>query len=74
LCHEPRLLVGLQPDVILTGGPLQLDARSGPPSGADELFTPYQPVQLPNTGTLAAFDISFVKPKLRTLRLRLQGL
>jgi hypothetical protein len=37
------------------------------PSGADELFTPYQPVQLPNTGTLAAFDISFVNPELRTL-------
>jgi hypothetical protein len=37
------------------------------PSGADELFIPYQPVSLPNNGVLAAFDISFVKPKLRTL-------
>src|SRR5271166_1020766 len=37
------------------------------PSGADELFIPYQAVSLPNAGILGAFDISFVNPKLRTL-------
>jgi hypothetical protein len=37
------------------------------PSGADELFIPYQAVSLPNAGVLGAFDISFVNPKLRTL-------
>jgi hypothetical protein len=30
------------------------------PSGADELFIPYQAVSLPNAGILGAFDISFV--------------
>ena len=37
------------------------------PSAADEQFIPYQAVQLPDTGVLGAFDISFVNPALRTL-------
>jgi hypothetical protein len=36
------------------------------PSSADEQFIPYQAVQLPDGGTLEAFDISFVNPALRT--------
>jgi hypothetical protein len=54
-------------NLTATGFAGALLAMAMTPSGADELFTPYQPVQLPNTGTLAAFDISFVKSKLRTL-------
>jgi hypothetical protein len=50
-----------------TGFAGALLAMAVTPSGADELFIPYQPVSLPNNGVLAAFDISFVKPKLRTL-------
>jgi hypothetical protein len=37
------------------------------PSAADEQFIPYQAVQLPDAGVLAAFDISFVDPLSRTL-------
>jgi hypothetical protein len=37
------------------------------PSAADELFIPYQAVQLPDAGVLGAFDISFVDPESRTL-------
>jgi hypothetical protein len=37
------------------------------PSAADELFIPYQAVQLPDAGVLGAFDISFVDPASRTL-------
>jgi len=51
----------------LTGFAGALLAMAMTPSVADELFVPYQPVQLPNGGTLAAFDISFVNPNLRTL-------
>jgi hypothetical protein len=37
------------------------------PSAAEEQFIPYQAVQLPDSGVLGAFDISFVNPALRTL-------
>jgi hypothetical protein len=37
------------------------------PAAADEQFIPYQAVQLPDSGVLGAFDISFVNPALRTL-------
>jgi hypothetical protein len=39
------------------------------PSAAQELFIPFQAVQLPDGGTLEAFDISFVNPALRTYSL-----
>jgi hypothetical protein len=39
------------------------------PSSAQEDFIPYQAVQLPDGGTLEAFDISFVNPALRTYSL-----
>ena len=54
-------------NLTATGFAGALLAMAVTPSGADELFTPYQSVQLPNTGALEAFDISFVKSKLRTL-------
>jgi hypothetical protein len=54
-------------NLTATGFAGALLAMAVTPSGADELFIPYQPVSLPNTGTLAAFDISFVNKKLRTL-------
>jgi len=50
-----------------TGFAGALFALAVTPSAADELFIPYQAVQLPNNGVLGAFDISFVNPKLRTL-------
>jgi hypothetical protein len=37
------------------------------PAAADEQFIPYQAVQLPDSGVLGAFDISFVNPALRAL-------
>jgi hypothetical protein len=54
-------------NLTATGFAGALLAMAVTPSGADELFTPYQSVQLPNTGALEAFDISFVRSKLRTL-------
>jgi hypothetical protein len=54
-------------NLTATGFAGALLAMAVTPSGADELFIPYQAVSLPNTGVLAAFDISFVNPKLRTL-------
>jgi hypothetical protein len=39
------------------------------PSAAQEDFIPFQAVQLPDGGTLEAFDISFVNPALRTYAL-----
>jgi hypothetical protein len=54
-------------NLTATGFAGALLAMAVTPSGADELFIPYQAVSLPNAGVLGAFDISFVNPKLRTL-------
>jgi hypothetical protein len=54
-------------NLTATGFAGALFAMAVTPSTADELFIPYQAVQLPNGGVLGAFDISFVNPKLRTL-------
>jgi hypothetical protein len=52
-----------------TGFAGALLAMAVTPSSAQEDFIPFQPVQLPDGGTLEAFDISFVNPTLRTYAL-----
>jgi hypothetical protein len=53
-------------NLTATGFAGALLAMAVAPSAAQELFIPYQAVQLPDGGTLEAFDISFVNPALRT--------
>jgi hypothetical protein len=52
-------------NLTATGFAGALLAMAVTPSAAQE-FIPYQAVQLPDAGTLEAFDISFVDPALRT--------
>jgi hypothetical protein len=54
-------------NLTATGFAGALLATAVMPSAADEQFIPYQAVQLPNAGVLAAFDISWVDAASRTL-------
>jgi hypothetical protein len=56
-------------NLTATGFAGALLAMAVTPSAAQELFIPFQAVQLPDGGTLEAFDISFVNPALRTYSL-----
>jgi hypothetical protein len=56
-------------NLTATGFAGALLAMAVTPSSAQEDFIPFQPVQLPDNGTLEAFDISFVNPALRTYAL-----
>jgi hypothetical protein len=56
-------------NLTATGFAGALLAMAVTPSTAQEDFIPFQAVQLPDAGTLEAFDISFVNPALRTYAL-----
>jgi hypothetical protein len=56
-------------NLTATGFAGALLAMAVTPSSAQEDFIPFQAVQLPDSGILGAFDITFVNPALRTLAL-----
>jgi hypothetical protein len=56
-------------NLAATGFAGALLAMAVTPSTAQEDFIPFQAVQLPDAGTLEAFDISFVNPALHTYAL-----